>query len=143
VSLDRATLLAAYRPTLAQLVRRADRERAGVEIAMYVVALMRPTGYLLAVALQERYGRPDPDALLRRALEAEHPYAPVLLGVISRAMLAQLLDGISPRLTQIAAELRRLRVPRPRVPTLVAVSGIAEIVALDPDVPAPPSPCRI
>jgi hypothetical protein len=139
VSLDRATLLAAYRPTLARLIRGAGGERIRAEVAAYVVTLMGPTGYLLAVALQGRYGRPDPDAILRCALEAEHPYAPVLFGVTSRAMLARLLDGLSPRLSEIAAELRRPRTSPPRISALVAASGVAKIVALDLDIEVPSS----
>jgi hypothetical protein len=139
VSIERAALLAAYRPMLAPLVRRIRRRRAGVEVAAYVVTLMEPTGYLLAVALQGRYGEPDPDAIVRYVLEAERPHAPVLFGVTSRAVLARLLDGLSPRLSEIAAQLRRRGPARLLTPALVAASGAAELVPLDPDPPAPTS----
>lgn len=133
MSLDRATLLATCRPTLARLLHRADQGRLGPYLAAYVISVCEPTGYMVALALQRRYGRPDPDSLLRLWLEADRPQPPILFGVTSRRILAELLEDLSPRLGELAAELRRAGRSRSSAPVLVAASGGAEIVPIDLD----------
>jgi hypothetical protein len=128
---DRATLLAAYRPTLEGAIRHAGKGRLGSDLAAYLVTLRAPTGYMLAVAVQRRYGRPDPDRILRLSLESERRQAPILFGVTSRRTLAELLEDLPPRLCAIAAELRQGEGLASSIPVLVAASGGAELVRIE------------
>ncbi|MCC6558893.1 MAG: hypothetical protein IT372_38685 [Polyangiaceae bacterium] len=130
MSAEREALLEAFRPVLVELLRRADRGRLGEDLAAYVVTLAEPTGYLLALAIERRYGRPEPDRVLRRALEAEVPRRPVLFGVMARGGLAGLLDGLSPRFSELGAELLRAEVSHSGGVVLVAAAGGAEVVPL-------------
>jgi hypothetical protein len=128
---DRATLLAAYRSTLERAIRQAGKGRLGTDLAAYLVTLRAPTGYMLAVAVQRRYGQPDPDRILRHSLESDRRRVPVLFGVTSRQTLAELLEELPPRLRAIAEELRRDEGSASAIPVLVGASGGAELVRLE------------
>jgi len=128
---DRATLLAAYRSMLEGAIRHTGKGRLGTDLAAYLVTLRAPTGYMLAVAVQRRYGQPDPDRILRLSLESDRRQIPVLFGVTSRQTLAELLEELPPRPRAIAEELRRGEGSASSIPVLVAASGGAELVRLD------------
>jgi hypothetical protein len=145
---ERASLLAAYRPALSRLVPSGAYAVPGGVLAAYVVILAEPTGYLLALGLRRRYGKPDPDAMLRAALQSERPFLPILAGVLAAGLLADLLATLSPNLVELAAVLRRASATAESLrslPVLVAAGGGAEIVQLtgiphERAVPRPPEP---
>jgi hypothetical protein len=146
---ERVLLLAAYRPALSHLALCGAHGVPGGALAAYVVTLVEPTGYLLALGLRRRYGKPDPDAMLRAALQSERPYFPILAGALAASSLADLLATLSPNLVELAGVLRRAmateELPRP-LPVLVAAGGGTEIVQItgspceraEPRSPEPP-----
>lgn len=131
---ERAELLATYRPALARLVREAAHEGASASLAAYVLSLREPTGYLIALGLQQRNRALDPEPVLRRALNAGER-TPVLAGVLSRSALAELLRSLAPATEEMADELER-SAPGGSVRVLVAAGGRGEFLNLG-EVPQP------
>ncbi|AUX25224.1 hypothetical protein SOCEGT47_057680 [Sorangium cellulosum] len=125
---ERAELLAIYRPALARLLREAAREGAGASLAAYVLSLREPTGYLIALGLQQRNRAIEPERVLRRALSTGER-TPVLAGVLARSALAELLRSLAPATEEMADELER-SAPDGMVRVLVAAGGRGEFLNL-------------
>lgn len=129
----RVELLAAYRPVLERLLREARQSRLEGALAGYVAMLLEPSGYILAVGLQRRYGEPNPEELLRQSLEGELTSAPVLAGIVLQDALAELLAELTPNLIELVPQLGDPGAPREPAPplrVLVAAGRGAEILSI-------------
>jgi hypothetical protein len=125
---DRAALFAAHRALLARLLGEAAPGAPLGALCAYAVTLTEPTGYLVAVGLQQGHGGLDPDPLIRAAMDAG-ARATVLVGVVARSTLAEVLTALVPAARRLAATLQASApAGAPRV--LVATGGGAELFAL-------------
>lgn len=123
---ERAELLDEHRPELGRLLRSLPpRGGAIASLSGYLLSLREPTGYLIAVGLQERDPDLEPERTLRSAL-ASGVRAPVLAGVMPRSALAEIIAPLSPVTRAVAAELKRA-VSSGTLRVVVAAAGGAEL----------------
>ncbi|WP_437731495.1 hypothetical protein [Sorangium sp. So ce1335] len=123
---ERVEVLEDHRAELARLLRGHPR-RSGSPSSLsgYLLSLREPTGYLVAIGLQQRDPGLQPEHTLRVAL-ASGERAPILVGVMARSALADIIAPLAPVTRSVAAELRKA-VPAGSVRVLVAVAGGAEV----------------
>ncbi|WP_437332988.1 hypothetical protein [Sorangium sp. So ce394] len=123
---ERAELLDEHRPELGRLLRSMPPRRSAVaSLSGYLLSLREPTGYLIAIGLQERDPDLEPERTLRSAL-ASGVRAPVLAGVMSRSALAEIIAPLSPVTQAVAADMKRA-VPSGTLRVVVAAAGGAEL----------------
>ncbi|WP_437808813.1 hypothetical protein [Sorangium sp. So ce1078] len=123
---ERAELLDDHRPELGRLLRGLPPRGAAVaSLSGYLLSLREPTGYLVAIGLQERDPDLEPERTLRSAL-ASGVRAPVLAGVMARSALAEIIAPLSPVTRSVAAEMKKA-VPSGTLRVVVAAAGGAEL----------------
>ncbi|XXX74197.1 hypothetical protein WMF30_41790 [Sorangium sp. So ce134] len=122
---ERAEVLDEHRPELGRLLRGAPPRSSAASLSGYLLSLREPTGYLIAIGLQERDPDLEPERTLRLAL-ASGVRAPVLAGVMPRAALAEIIAPLSPVTQAVAAEMKKA-VPSGTLRVVVAAAGGAEL----------------
>ncbi|WP_437776399.1 hypothetical protein [Sorangium sp. So ce1097] len=123
---ERAEVLEDHGAELARLLRAHPRRSASPSsLAGYLLALREPTGYLVAIGLQQRDPDLQPERTLRVAL-ASGDRAPILAGVMARSALAEIIAPLAPVTRSAAAELRKA-VPSGSLRVLIAAAGGAEV----------------
>ncbi|WP_437324270.1 hypothetical protein [Sorangium sp. So ce381] len=123
---ERAELLADHRPELARLLQRLPaRSSASSPLAGYLLSLREPTGYLIAIGLQQRDPALEPERVLRSALAAGER-APMLVGVMARSAMAEIIAPLAPVTRAVAARLKR-PAPSGTLRVVVAAAGGAEL----------------
>jgi hypothetical protein len=133
----RTTLLATHRTQLACMLKEAGVHEPAGSLVAYLLAVAEPSGYLIAAALQWRFGEPDPDRVIHVAL-VEATRAPLVAGVIVRSALAETLATLAPAIRPLAVHLQAPDIPSARR-VLIAAGGGAELFTLDDPPPAPES----
>ncbi|WP_438023636.1 hypothetical protein [Sorangium sp. So ce233] len=123
---ERAEVLEDHRAELGRLLR-SHRRRSGAfsSLSGYLLSLREPTGYLVAVGLQQRDPGLQPERTLRSALAAGER-APILVGLMGRSALAEIIAPLAPVTRAVAAELRK-PVPPGALRVLVAAAAGAEL----------------
>ncbi|WP_437753238.1 hypothetical protein [Sorangium sp. So ce1389] len=123
---ERAELLDDHRPELARLLRsQPTRSGAAASLSGYLLSLREPTGYLIAIGLQQRDPSLEPERTLRSALAAG-VRAPTLAGVMARSALAEIIAPLAPATRAVAAELKK-PVSSGILRVIVAAAGGAEL----------------
>lgn len=129
----RVELLAEYRPVLARLLEEARQSLPDEVLVGYVAKVLEPNGFMLAVGLQHRYGEPDPEEIVRRALQCELTAPPVLAGIVPRDAFAELLSMLTPSLSELAAffgDLGERRAPGAPLRVLVAAGRDVDVLSV-------------
>ena len=96
----------AYARVVARLYATADHERLGEHVMVYLASLLEPTAYTFALALQKRGSGPNPNEILRKAMERTPASAPVQLGVLGIATLAEIVEAALPHVPRLPDEIR-------------------------------------
>ncbi|XYH95102.1 hypothetical protein ACMHYB_46055 [Sorangium sp. So ce1128] len=123
---EREELLDDHRPELARLLRsQLTRSGATASLSGYLLSLREPTGYLIAIGLQERDPNLEPERALRSAL-ATGVRAPLLTGVMARSALAEIIAPLAPVTRAVAVELKK-PVPSGTLRVVVAAASGAEV----------------
>ncbi|WP_437828236.1 hypothetical protein [Sorangium sp. So ce1153] len=133
---ERAELLDDHRQELARLLRsQPTRSGTAASLSGYLLSLREPTGYLIAIGLQQRDPNLEPERTLRSALAAG-VRAPTLAGVMARSALAEIIAPLAPVTRAVAAELKR-PVSSGTLRVIVAAAGGAELFTVKlSDLPA-------
>ena len=122
---ERAELLADHGPELARLLRSRPARSGAASLSGYLLSLREPTGYLIAIGLQQRDPNLEPERTLRSALAAG-VRAPTLAGVMARSALAEIIAPLAPVTRAVAAELKK-PVSSGTLRVIVAAAGGAEL----------------
>ncbi|WP_437587040.1 hypothetical protein [Sorangium sp. So ce1000] len=123
---ERVELLADHRPELARLLQSLPaRSGAPSSLTGYLLSLREPTGYLIAIGLQQRDPDLEPERTLRSALAAGERM-PILAGVMARSALAEIIAPLAPVTRALAARLKR-PAPSGTLRVVVAAAGGAEV----------------
>lgn len=123
---ERAELLAEHRLELARLLRGLPAQSgAPSSLTGYLLSLREPTGYLIAIGLQQRDPDLEPERTLRSALAAGER-TPILVGMMARSPLAEIIAPLSPVTRAVAARLKR-PAPSATLRVVVAAAGGAEL----------------
>ncbi|XXY52911.1 hypothetical protein WME91_17440 [Sorangium sp. So ce269] len=123
---ERAEVLDDHRSELGRLLRsQPTRSGAAAALSGYLLSLREPTGYLIAIGLQQRDPKLEPERILRSALAAG-VRAPVLTGVMARSALADIIAPLAPVTRAVAAELKK-PASSGTVRVIVAAAGGAEL----------------
>ncbi|WP_437903649.1 hypothetical protein WME95_34655 [Sorangium sp. So ce327] len=136
---ERAELLAEHRPELARLLQSLPaRGSAPAPLTGYLLSLREPTGYLIAIGLQQRDPALEPERMLRAALAAGER-APMLVGVMARSAMAESIAPLAPVTRAVAARLKR-PAPSGTLRVVVAAAGGAELFTVKlSELTSPPS----